>query len=101
MPKNCSYYLGFWVITAGHCFRNVNPGDASSYTGIVTYGEHDLTVYERSELFRDIDYVVRHPSYTDVIFDYDYALVRVTAPVSFKTWNIQPICLPESCSASW
>ena len=86
-------------MTAAHCVQTTTKNGAIYY-GYVTYADHKLGTTDTNEQVVEIANVISHPSYTESTFDYDYALVQVKTAVSFNTWQIQPVCLPESCASA-
>lgn len=44
---------------------------------------------------RKVKRIITHPSYNDITYDYDIALMELEEPLEF-TKTVQPICLPAA-----
>jgi len=76
------------ILTAAHCTeRGVSW---------VLLGEHDLTASDGEQRLQ-VCSVIDHPSYNSATTDYDYSILRLCNPVTFRD-DIQPACLPSSSS---
>ena len=76
-----------WVLTAAHC---------EQYGSSILFQEVVFGVLRQSDVVpsdrRPVQYYVVHPSYDDPTVDHDYALLRLSTPVT----DITPIALAES-----
>uniref|UniRef100_A0A8C0JCT8 Peptidase S1 domain-containing protein n=1 Tax=Chelonoidis abingdonii TaxID=106734 RepID=A0A8C0JCT8_CHEAB len=79
-----------WVVSAAH---SIPVWDKSAY--LVNLGEYQLLNPSESLVSFPIKEIYRHPSYTDIGFSGDIALVELETPVKFNS-VIRPICLPAS-----
>lgn len=76
-----------WLLGAAHChdgFDDEDPSDLLAYVGL-----HDQTDLGAAEE-RTIDEVLLHPDWDEDTFSADFALLRLSEPVS----DIEPIALP-------
>jgi secreted trypsin-like serine protease len=64
-----------WVVTAAHCFDDMQVART-----VVEYGSHEIGKGTRT----GVDAVKVHPRYDSKTLDYDVAVVRLSAPVSGK-----------------
>ena len=82
-----------WLLSAAHCFYDrdmVEPGDWE-----VVMGEHDDTVEEGWEQVMEVEMIIGHPDYVEnTTYDYDFALVKLAAPVEFND-HVAPACFPS------
>ena len=79
-----------WVVTAAHCVRRkkLRPRNI-----IIRIGDHDNTLYERSETEVRVSAKFQHPDFDLETVDSDIALLKLERPVE-STPYIQPACLP-------
>uniref|UniRef100_A0A8C0JCU8 Peptidase S1 domain-containing protein n=1 Tax=Chelonoidis abingdonii TaxID=106734 RepID=A0A8C0JCU8_CHEAB len=73
----------------------VSAAGAISSAYLVNLGEYQLLNPSESLVSFPIKEIYRHPSYTDIGFSGDIALVELETPVKFNS-VIRPICLPAS-----
>ena len=79
-----------WVLSAGHCFYGgEEPGDWE-----IVLGEHDDTVEEGWEQTRSVEKVIMNPNYDPYLIDYDFTLVKLSAPVELND-HVSPACFPS------
>uniref|UniRef100_A0A3B3DUN7 ST14 transmembrane serine protease matriptase n=1 Tax=Oryzias melastigma TaxID=30732 RepID=A0A3B3DUN7_ORYME len=71
-----------WLLSASHCFRY-------SYDGLQSQFSFDAAQS------RKVKRIITHPSYNDITYDYDIALMELEEPLEF-TKTVQPICLPAA-----
>jgi len=83
-----------WIITAAHCVKDVAPSNL-----LVRVGEYNVLDGNEAHphIDRRITRLVTHSSFDRASYEYDIALLKMVAPVSFQP-NIIPICLPQSDS---
>ncbi|XP_044126103.1 LOW QUALITY PROTEIN: ovochymase-2-like [Bufo gargarizans] len=80
-----------YVLTAAHCVLEKN----FEYQVSVSIGDHDFTVYERSEQRFAIKAVFKHPNFNPIRpFNYDLAILELVESITFDK-DIQPACLPS------
>ncbi|XP_020662943.3 serine protease 53 [Pogona vitticeps] len=83
-----------WILTAAHCFFEVenqlNPKDWK-----VVLGRLKLSGNQARGLESNVTRIIPHENYTHFEKGYDIALVRLAKPVSYNR-DISPICLPQS-----
>lgn len=79
-----------WVITAAHCI------DLWGWWRRLAIGESNL---DSNSLFTVKPLAVyQHPMFSKYKWDYDFALVKLSDPLDFKTTYIEPIDLPSTFS---
>ena len=61
----------------------------------LSIGEYNLDSREKEAVFRKVHFIVIHPDFDDVTFEYDLALLWFYESVKFAP-NIIPICIPEN-----
>ncbi|KAJ1089878.1 hypothetical protein NDU88_003021 [Pleurodeles waltl] len=76
-----------WVVTASHCFEDVNPHH-------VTIGDFDKFRRDQDEQKIAVLKFYTHPYYNGLYFDNDIALIYLRSEVQFNDFAI-PICLPN------
>lgn len=76
-----------WVISASHCFEDVNPHH-------VTIGDFDKFRRDQDEQKIAVLKYYIHPYYNGLYFDNDIALLHLRSEVQFNDFAI-PICLPN------
>ncbi|CAH1796669.1 unnamed protein product, partial [Owenia fusiformis] len=79
-----------WVVTAAHCTSGLSASQLS-----LSFGEHDTTVSESTEVSRTVSQVINHPNYNTGTLDYDISVLKLSSPVTY-TNAIRPVCLPSS-----
>lgn len=79
-----------WVVTAAHCVRRkkLRPRNI-----IIRIGDHDNTLYERSETEVRVEAKFQHPDFDLETVDSDIALLKLERPVESSQF-VQPACLP-------
>jgi len=79
------------VLTAAHCVENKETGINYHPSQIkVHLGEHNIGTTWGS----DVAEVIKHSRYNSATVDNDYAILRLSQPVSF-TDKVSPACLPD------
>ena len=83
-----------WVVTAAHCVRRkkLRPRNI-----IIRVGDHDNTLFERSEVEIRVAAKFQHPDFDLETVDSDIALLKLARPVE-TTPYVQPACLPPAKS---
>ena len=80
------------VLTAAHCVENKETGINYHPSQIkVHLGEHNIG----TTLGSDVAEVIKHSRYNSATLDNDYAILRLSQPVSF-TDKVSPACLPDN-----
>merc|ERR1712066_233803 len=77
------------VLTAAHCKHDVNAFR-------VSLGDHDITRSD-GEQFISPSQWISHPSYNRANQNYDFAIVKLSSPVTF-TGSVLPACLPSAAN---
>jgi len=76
-----------WIITAAHCFSDIDSSNLVIYIGrIKLAGDPD------TEQRLTVDRLLLHPDYDKMTFNNDIALVRVHQQMKYSNY-IQPICI--------
>ena len=79
------------VLTAAHCVENKETRIDYHPSQIkVHLGEHNID----TTLGSDVAEVIKHSRYNSATVDNDYAILRLSQPVSF-TDKVSPACLPD------
>ena len=73
--------------------RDIIPQDI-----LPIFGDYDKAVVDGGEVTRTIKELIRHPYHDQITQNNDFALLKLDKALKFDQWNIQPICLPKSCS---
>ncbi|CAG2171781.1 unnamed protein product [Oppiella nova] len=85
-----------YVLTAAHCVkwhrRTFKPMEL-----VVRVGAHYRTHYETMARDHKVESVTVHQNYTDTIYGYDIALIKLRNKVKFSR-RVHPICLPPDNS---
>ena len=73
-----------WIISAAHCFDQIEPSSVKVYAGSNArwFG-----------LSRDVMDIIVHPSYDHLQFQNDIALLRLTTPLNMTSPTVKPICI--------
>ena len=81
------------VLTAAHCVvkNNETPINFHPSQIKVHLGEHNID----TTLGSDVAEVIKHSRYNSATLDNDYAILRLSQPVSF-TNKVSPACLPDN-----
>jgi hypothetical protein len=79
-----------YIITAAHCLVKING--LSSIT--VCAGRNRLSDTCRQR--REIQNIIKHPSYDNKTYENDIALIQVKVPFDFTDKSIARICLPNT-----
>ena len=74
------------VLTAAHCKTDVRNFR-------VSLGEHDITRSDGEQIITPSQWI-SHPSYNDRTTNYDFAIVKLSQPVTFSS-SVMPACLPS------
>jgi len=74
------------VLTAAHCQTSVNNFK-------VLVGEHDVTRSDGEQRISPSQWI-QHPNYNSRTTNYDFAIVKLSTPVSFSN-KVIPACLPS------
>ncbi|XP_006864491.1 PREDICTED: serine protease 52-like [Chrysochloris asiatica] len=77
----------WWILTASHCFININVSDLE-----ITYGEDDLSI--KNLMKHQVAKLITHPDFDHFILDNDIALILLKFPMDFSVKKA-PICLSE------
>ncbi|XP_064425448.1 serine protease 1-like isoform X2 [Latimeria chalumnae] len=76
-----------WVASAAHC---------CPYAMQIILGDHDLQVFEGTEIIMKIETIVWHPSYDYQTLDHDIMLLKLVHPVPVNE-RVRPVSLPTGC----
>jgi trypsin len=81
-----------WILSAAHC---VNAGDEKRVSFVL--GLHDQRLPAQGQVF-EAKRILRHPRYSPSQTDYDFALIELARPASFRTIEInrQEIAVPDN-----
>jgi len=79
------------VLTAAHCA-------SSRSRPYIFIGDHDKSKSDGEKVIRAKS-VTRHPKYIRNSQDYDYAIIKLSEPVTFNN-NVYPVCLPSGTEHS-
>ncbi|XP_044063592.1 suppressor of tumorigenicity 14 protein [Siniperca chuatsi] len=83
-----------WLLSASHCFVTSDLANRVASNWQTYSGMQDQYKQDGVQL-RLLKRIISHPDYNQMTFDYDIALLELSAPLEF-TNTIQPICLPAS-----
>ncbi|XP_071128444.1 uncharacterized protein [Mytilus edulis] len=85
-----------WVLSAAHCFdERVAPGSSSPLNWQVVVGEHSQTGYDGTEQIIQIDYIIKHNTFSigvDKPILQDIALLKLKSP-AIMTDYVNIVCL--------
>jgi len=79
-----------WVLTAAHCAKDTKFD--------VVAGEFNTKVRSSSEQWRKASKLIRHFKYNANTWDYDYAMVKLSAPIEMNDCA-GTVCLPSTAAA--
>ncbi len=71
-----------WVVTAAHCITDGSGNVVGVTTVDVIAGIYNLASPASGYQYRDIDQIIRHPSYNGTTADNDIALLHLASPVT-------------------
>ncbi|CAF0707715.1 unnamed protein product [Brachionus calyciflorus] len=77
-----------WILTAAHCVYKQNSNSYAIVTGL-----HDLDNRDIYTQTRQISQIIVHPSYSQIGFKNDIALMRLSQKVILNNQTL-PVCLP-------
>ncbi|UJR08931.1 hypothetical protein I4U23_013183 [Adineta vaga] len=86
-----------YVLTAAHCFYEINHLLLSNY--FIVIGAHYIND-TNSKRFQ-IQSIKIHENYDHNLFSYDIALIELSQKVNMKNSTVGSICLPPTASASY
>ncbi|CAH1785836.1 unnamed protein product [Owenia fusiformis] len=81
-----------YVVTAAHCFVNQRAIFYRNWT--LVFGEHDLSITEKSQQERKMNSFTIHPFYEAEGVLHDIALVELNRPIDYNIY-VSPVCLPH------
>lgn len=82
------------ILTASHCFNNLNESDVKFAVGKLLSNYTINTMLEPNARIYDVKRIIRHPLYLDKIGNYgsDIALVELNASIPLSD-EIHPVCI--------
>ncbi|XP_041439279.1 acrosin-like [Xenopus laevis] len=81
-----------WVVTAAHCFNNLN-GENTASTLRLVFGIRTVTADIPQNLVRKLQKIIRHEEYNPQNAHNDIALIQVDKPIEFNSES-QVACIP-------
>jgi len=84
-----------WVLTAAHCLAGTAPGLLPGPASVeVVAGDYSISNASGQEQVRTSAQIILHPLYSQVTNSYDFALVRLSEPVTVNDC-VGTVCLPS------
>ena len=79
-----------WIISAAHCFVDVNASDINLFVRSDIYWSGEST---------NVSSVSIHPNYNAQSNENDIALLQLESPLNMSDPNVKPICIPSISDA--